>query len=243
VSLQVVILAGGLATRLQPMTERIPKALMDVAGQPFAVHQIELLRRYGLTDIAFLVGHLGEMVRDTLGDGMQWGARLRYIFDGPHRLGTGGAIRRALPELDDPFLVLYGDSYLECDYAAIERAFLASGKRGLMTVYRNDDLLDRSNVLYAEGRIVRYDKQCRTPEMRHIDYGLGAFWKSAFVACAADEAFDLVEVYRNLLANENLAGHEVAHRFYEIGSPEGLEEARTYLAAKGVSDELRNTAS
>src|SRR5205823_1127752 len=130
-------------------------------------------------------------------DGTRWGVRLRYIFDGPRRLGTGGAIRRALPELDDPFFVLYGDSYLECDYAAIEKAFLASEKRGLMTVYRNEDLLDRSNVLYAEGEIIRYDKQHRTPEMRHIDYGLGALWKSAFAARAEDEAFDLAEVYQD----------------------------------------------
>ena len=234
-SLPVAILAGGLATRLWPLTERIPKSLAEVGGQPFAVHQIELLRRHGLTDIVFLVGHLGEMIRDTLGDGTRWGVRLRYIFDGPRRLGTGGAIRRALPELDDPFLVLYGDSYLECDYAAIEKEFLDSGKRGLMTVYRNEDRLDRSNVLYADGRIVRYDKQQRTPEMHHIDYGLGAFRHSAFAARADDEAFDLVAVYQNLLANDDLAGHEVPHRFYEIGSPEGLDETRAHLAAKGIS--------
>jgi NDP-sugar pyrophosphorylase family protein len=235
VSLQVVILAGGLATRLWPTTERIPKSLVDVAGQPFAVHQIELLRRHGLTDVAFLVGHLGEMISDALGDGSRWGMRLRYIFDGPRSLGTGGAIRCALPELDDPFLVLYGDSYLECDYAAIEKAFLASGKRGLMTVYRNEDLLDRSNVQYVQGRIVRYDKQHRTPDMRHIDYGLGAFWKSAFAAHVDEEAFDLVAVYQDLLATDDLVGHEVPHRFYEIGGPEGLEETRAYLAAKGIS--------
>lgn len=234
-SLPVVILAGGLATRLRPLTESIPKSLADVGGQPFAVHQIELLRQQKLTDITFLVGHLGEMICETLGDGTRWGVRLRYIFDGPRRLGTGGAIRSALPKLDDPFLVLYGDSYLDCDYAAIGRAFLASGKRGLMTVYRNEDRLDRSNVLYTDGRIVCYDKQRRTTDMRHIDYGLGAFWKSAFLACAEDEAFDLVAVYQDLLANDDLAGHEVPHRFYEVGSPEGLEEMRAYFAAKGIS--------
>jgi NDP-sugar pyrophosphorylase family protein len=234
-SLPVAILAGGLATRLRPLTEGIPKSLAEIGGQPFAVHQIELLRRHGLTDIAFLVGHLGEMICDTLGDGTQWGVRLRYIFDGPRSLGTGGAIRMALPELDDPFLVLYGDSYLECDYAAIERAFLASGKRGLMTVYRNENLLDRSNVLYAEGRIVRYNKQCRTSEMRHIDYGLGALWKSAFVAHAEDKAFDLVAVYQDLLAKNDLAAFEVPGRFYEIGSPSGLEQTRAYLAGKETS--------
>jgi len=234
-TLPVAILAGGFATRLHPVTERIPKSLVDLGGQPFAVHQIELLRRHGIIDIVFLVGHLGEMICDTLGDGTRWGVRLRYIFDGPRQLGTGGAIRRALPELGDPFLVLYGDSYLECDYPSIEKVLLESGKRGLMTVYRNEDRLDRSNVLYAEGRIVRYDKLRRTSEMRHIDYGLGGFRKSAFVARAEDEAFDLVEVYQDLLAHNDLVGYEVPRRFYEIGSPSGLEETRAYLAAKGAA--------
>src|SRR4029077_717362 len=129
----------GLATRLRPVTERIPKSLLDVADQPFAAHQIELLRRHGLTDIVFLVAHLGEMVVETIGDGSRSGVRVRYVFDGPRPLGTGGAIRAALAMLGDAFFVLYGDSYLECDYAAIERSFLASGKRGLMTVCRNGD--------------------------------------------------------------------------------------------------------
>jgi NDP-sugar pyrophosphorylase family protein len=234
-SVAVAILAGGLATRLHPITERIPKSLVDVSGAPFAVHQIELLRRHGLTDLTFLVGHLGEMIADALGDGARWGVQLRYIFDGPRPLGTGGAIRRALPEMTDPFFVLYGDSYLECDYAAIGDAFRTGGARGLMTVYRNDDRLDRSNVLYADGRILRYEKEHRTPDMRHIDYGLGAFRKSAFDAYAGDEAFDLVTVYQHLLSSGELAGYEVPDRFYEIGSPQGLDETRAHLTAKGAS--------
>ncbi len=234
-SLPVVVLAGGLATRLRPVTEGIPKSLVEVAGEPFAVHQIELLRRHGLTDITFLLGHLGEMIADSLGDGGRWDVHVRYVFDGPRALGTGGAIRRALPELGDPFFVLYGDSYLECDYAAIERTFLASDKSGLMTVYPNENRLDRSNVLYADGRIIRYDKQHRTPEMRHIDSGLGAFRKSACAGRGNDEAFDLVAIYQDLLEADDLVGFEVPDRFYEIGSPEGLEETRAYLAAKGIA--------
>ena len=232
-SLPVAILAGGLATRLRPITERIPKALVDVAGRPFAEHQVELLRRNGITEIVFLVGHLGEMVEAALGDGSRYGVSLRYVFDGPRQLGTGGAIRRAFPALADPFFVLYGDSYLECDYREIERSFLASGKAGLMTVCRNDDRWDRSNVLFEDGRILAYDKQGRTPAMRHIDYGLGAFHKRAFAPHEDGEAFDLVAVYQRLLADGELAGFDVPGRFYEIGSPDGLEETRGYLAGKG----------
>jgi NDP-sugar pyrophosphorylase family protein len=233
--LPVAILAGGLATRLHPITEHIPKSLVDVAGRPFAEHQIELLRARGLSDIVFVVGHLGEMVRDVIGDGSRWGVRVRYVFDGDRPLGTGGAVRAALSELGDSFFVIYGDSYLACDYAAIEQAFLSSGKMGLMTVFRNDDRWDRSNVLFDQGRILRYDKAARIPGMRHIDYGLGAFRHSAFDHRPAGEAFDLVAVYQDLLARDDLAGFEVHERFFEIGSHAGLEETQAHLAGKSPS--------
>ena len=232
-SLPVAILAGGLATRLRAITERIPKSLVEVAGRPFVEHQLALLQEHGLGDVILLVGHMGDMVRDALGDGSRYGLRLRYVFDGP-QAGTGGAVRRALAELGPEFFVLYGDSYLECDYAAIERKFRSSGKSGLMTVYRNEDRLDSSNVVYAEGRILRYDKQRRLPEMRHIDYGLGAFRASAFAGRSDGEAFDLVSVYQELLAKDDLAAYEVATRFYEIGSLSGLEETRAHLRSKGI---------
>lgn len=227
----VAVLAGGLATRLRPITETIPKSLVDVAGKPFAEHQIELLRRHGIADILFLVGHLGEMVRAHLGDGSRFGVRLRYVFDGPRPRGTGGAIRRALPELADPFFVLYGDSYLECDYGAVERAFRAGEADGLMTVCENDDRWDKSNVRFVNGRIQVYDKTGATTGMRHIDYGLGAFRKAAFAGRADDEAFDLAALYRQLLDEGRLQAFEVAGRFYEIGSPAGLEETRAHLSA------------
>lgn len=233
-SLPIAILAGGLATRLWPITQRIPKSLVEVAGRPFAEHQIELLREHDITDIVFLVGHLGEMVQDALGDGSRWGVRLRYVFDGSPALGTGGAIRNALPKLGSSFLVLYGDSFLECDYAAIVRSFIESGKTGLMTVCRNENQWDRSNVLFAGGRIIRYEKQIQAADMRHIDYGLGALRQSAFDGRGENDAFDLVAVYQQLLAKGELAGFEVSDRFYEIGSPAGLEETRTHLIAKGT---------
>jgi N-acetyl-alpha-D-muramate 1-phosphate uridylyltransferase len=234
-SLPVAILAGGLATRLGPLTERIPKSLVDVGGRPFIAHQLELLSRHGLTDVVLLAGHLGEMLRDTLGNGDGLGVRLRYVFDGPAQLGTGGAVRAALAELGEAFLVLYGDSYLECDYEAIQRAFLAGGRSALMTVCRNDDRWDRSNVQFESGRVVKYDKVHRIPEMHHIDYGLGAFRRAAFARRPADKAFDLASVYQELLARGDLAGYEVGSRFYEIGSPAGLEETRAHLAPKGTA--------
>src|SRR5438105_1445235 len=172
-SLPVAILAGGLATRLGPLTERIPKVLLDVAGKPFAVRQIELLRAHGLKEIVFCLGYLGEQVQASLGDGSYWGVKLEYVFDGARPLGTGGALRKAVPLLGKAFAVLYGDSYLDIDYEAVIQAFHDTGTKGLMTVLRNAGQWDRSNVLFRNGHIQRYDKQLASPEMQHIDYGLG----------------------------------------------------------------------
>lgn len=232
-SLAVAILAGGLATRLLPVTERIPKALVEVNGRPFAEYQIELLRQNGISDVLFLVGHLGEMIRDRLGNGSRLGVSIRYAFDGPRPLGTGGALRAALSLLGDPFFVLYGDSYLTCDFAAVERSFLASGKLGLMTVCRNDNRWDRSNVLFSDGRIVSYNKDPHPGDMRHIDYGLGVLRSAALSGYRSDGTFDLASVYQRLLARGELAALEVPGRFYEIGSHEGLADLREYLEAQG----------
>ena len=232
-SLPVVVLAGGLATRLGAVTESIPKILVDVAGKPFAEHQLELLRRHGLHDVVFCIGHRGDQVEQALGNGSRWGMHFRYVSDGERLVGTGGAIRRVLPLVEPTFFVVYGDSYLDCDYSAIERAFGDSGRTALMTVYRNDDRFDRSNVQFEHGRIIVYDKRNRTPAMRHIDYGLGILTTKAFEPWAdCDDPFDLAAVYQHLVEESELAGYEVPTRFYEIGSPEGLEETRALLAAR-----------
>jgi NDP-sugar pyrophosphorylase family protein len=236
VSLPVAILAGGLATRLRPMTERVPKILLDVAGRPFAEHQVELLRGHGLTRVVFCLGYLGEQVRDALGDGSRWGMHFTYVFDGDRLRGTGGALRRALPHLGPAFFVMYGDSYLECDFGAIETRFVESGKAGLMTVFKNDNRWDRSNVRYEDGRIVRYAKNVDDPAMHHIDYGLGILTPRAFDIAGGsgdtESPLDLAAVYQRLIALDELAGYEVGERFFEIGSVEGLEELRATLGAR-----------
>ncbi len=229
--LPIAILAGGLATRLRPLTERVPKALLDVCGKPFIERQLELLKSRGVERVVLCLGFLGEMVRDRVGDGGRWGLAIDYSFDGDKLLGTGGSLRRALPLLGDAFMVMYGDSYLDCDYAAVEQAFLASGRIGLMTVLENDNRWDRSNILYRQDRILSYDKRNPTDEMRHIDYGLGALSAKAFDRYVADDGpIDLALIYQGLLASGELAGFEVTKRFYEIGSHEGLEETRRFFA-------------
>jgi NDP-sugar pyrophosphorylase family protein len=230
VTLPVAILAGGKATRLGELAKSTPKSLIDVGGRPFVAHQLDLLRRHGIRDVVFCIGHLGEQLMAVVGDGSAYGMRVRYSRDGERALGTGGAIRKALPLLGPRFFVLYGDSYLDCDYRAIAQAFVESTREGLMTVLCNEGRWDRSNVSFRDGRILRYDKTNAAPDMRHIDYGLGVFNATAFDSRPADHAFDLVEVYQDLLARNRLAAYEVSTRFYEIGGPAGLEETRQHLS-------------
>ena len=231
----VAILAGGLATRLRPRTETIPKALISVAGQPFLAHQLRLLRTAGIRKVILCVGYLGDMIEAEFGDGSSFEVELSYSYDGPTLLGTGGALKRALPLLGDRFLVLYGDSYLPIDYAAPARAFAASGKLALMTVFRNENRWDPSNVWFEGGEIKSYDKRKRTPEMKHIDYGLGVLSPKALSAWPNDRSFDLAEVYGELIARKELAGYEVDQRFYEIGSPQGIEELDALLRGRQLS--------
>jgi NDP-sugar pyrophosphorylase family protein len=222
--LPVAVLAGGLATRLKPVTERIPKLLVEVAGEPFFSHQLRLLKGAGLRHIVLCIGHLGGQIVERYGDGSKWGLKIEYSEDGPKLLGTGGALIRALPFLGEAFYVLYGDSYLPIDYLEVGRSFLKSGKLGLMTVYENSGQYDTSNVWFEGGVIQAYDKRNRLPGMRHIDYGLGLFRKSAFDGFPRDGVVDLADVQKALLARGELAGFEMKKRFYEIGSPAGLKE-------------------
>jgi NDP-sugar pyrophosphorylase family protein len=228
--LPVAILAGGMATRLRPLTETIPKALVEVGGEPFLAHQLRLLRHSGIDQVVMCAGYRGEQIRDFAGDGHNFGLRVDYSFDGPRLLGTAGALKKALPLLGDVFFIVYGDSYLPCDYAAVEAAFRASGKTGLMTVYRNEGRWDSSNVEFGGGRIRAYDKANRTPAMLHIDYGLGVLRGQPLRALPEDTPTDLVAVYQDLLRRDELAGYEVPTRFYEIGSPEGIRELEEFLS-------------
>jgi NDP-sugar pyrophosphorylase family protein len=227
--LPVAILAGGMATRLRPITEKIPKLLVEVAGEPFFSHQLRLLKQNGLTKIVLCVGYLGEMIVELYGDGEKFGVQIEYAFDGPKLLGTGGALIAALPKLCDAFYVLYGDSYLPIDYRAVGDFFLRSGKLGLMTVYENHGRYDTSNVQFAGAEIKVYDKKNKTPAMLHIDYGLGVFRAAAFDGFPRDAVVDLAEVQKALVARGQLAGYEIKDRFYEIGSHEGLKELDALL--------------
>ena len=228
--LKLAVLCGGLATRLAPLGQALPKSLMEVAGKPFILHQLELFRKNGLGQIVLCAGFLGQKIQNYLGDGKKFGLEVKYSFDGEKLLGTGGAIKKALPLLGEVFWVMYGDSYLDVDFQKIYQYFLkhCQNKLGLMVVFKNEGRWDKSNLLFEKGRIVKYNKKKPAPEMKHIDYGLAILRKEAFGG-AVEEVFDLADLYQNLVARCQMLGFEVFRRFYEIGSFTGLRETRKYF--------------
>ena len=225
----VVILAGGLATRLRPITEKIPKALVEVGGQPFIAHQLRLLKSHGVRSVVISAWYKGEMIREYVGEGDRFGVDVQYAFDGDNPLGTAGAIRHALSLLNGPFFVLYGDSYLPCDYSNIQLHFERHLQPGLMTIYRNHGKWDTSNVEMRNNEILCYDKKNRTPRMEFIDYGLGLFKPEVFVSLPQGQPADLADTYQKLVAHHALLAYEVKQRFYEVGSFEGLRELDALL--------------
>jgi N-acetyl-alpha-D-muramate 1-phosphate uridylyltransferase len=228
-TLPVAILAGGLATRLRPVTEKVPKSVLPIAGRPFIHWQLGLLAQQGVTEVVLCAGHLGQQIQAAVGDGSSFGMTVRYSFDGDTLLGTGGALKRALPMLGSAFFVLYGDSYLRCSFAAAQTAYEASAALGLMTVLCNEGRWEKSNVLFRDGRIAEYNKHLPRPGMRHIDYGLSILSMQALKRGPAGNAFDLADLYQDLALRGELAALTVSERFYEIGSAVGIEATERYL--------------
>jgi N-acetyl-alpha-D-muramate 1-phosphate uridylyltransferase len=229
----VCVLAGGRGVRLGEHVRLVPKPLVDVAGEPFLFHQLRLLRCHGAERAVLCVGYLGELIEEAVGDGRALGLEVRYSHDGPELIGTAGAVRRALPQLGDTFLVLYGDTYLRLDYRAVAAAQRASGLPALMTVLRNRGRWDRSNAAF-DGTRVRYDKHDPDPGMEWIDYGLGVLTRAALDAVPGEPP-DLADVYAELSRRDLLAGFEATERFYEIGTPAALAETDAFLRSRAAS--------
>ena len=229
--MQCVILAGGLGTRMRPLTDTCPKTLLPVCGRPFAYHQLHWLASHGIEDVIYCIGHQGDMIRRYWESESKPVRSIRYVDEGEQLRGTGGAMRLAYDQnvLDESFLVIYGDSFLPVAFAPVWRSFQDSGMPALMTVLGNEGRWDRSNVVYENGRLVLYDKR-PDPRMRHIDYGLSAFRRELFAQMPP--IFDLAMLLHQLSLQGQLAAYEVEQRFYEIGSPQGLNDLERYLEAR-----------
>src|SRR3954452_18173874 len=225
----LALLAGGLATRLGDLTKQLPKALLQVAGEPFIAHQLRLLRRERVPRVVICAGFLAEQIQAYVGDGSRFGIPVTYRLDGPKLLGTGGALRAAVDQLGSEFLVMYGDSWVDIRYAPVVEAFRSSGQPALMTVFRNEGRWDASNVWFENGRIRLYENRERQPKMQHINWGLTMIRGEALADRPPGKPFDIGDFYSQLSRTGRLAGYEVTTRFYEIGSAEGLRETDALL--------------
>lgn len=227
--LPLAILAGGFGTRLGPLVSELPKNLVLINGRPFVDWQLELLAENGFSKLVFCLSHKSEMIQDYLGDGSAFGVNIEYSLDGPSQLGTGGAIKNAFPKLGSEFGVIYGDSYLPTDYVKIEQEFLMSRKLALMTIFRNENQFEGSNVEFDKGILVNYQKGIIDRDMKHIDYGLTYFREEAFHPWCNLDSFDLASVCHELSVNGQIDGFEVHEAFYEIGSLAGIDRIATHL--------------
>jgi NDP-sugar pyrophosphorylase family protein len=228
----LAILSGGLATRMLPLTENVPKSMLKVAGEPFIAHQLRLVRREEIRRVVLCIGCKGEIIKNFVGDGSAFDLEVFYCDDGPHLLGTGGALRKALPLLGSEMLVLYGDSWADSSYGAVVGAFRMSGKPALLTIFRNKGQWDRSNVWFENGHIILHDKCRMLPQMQYIDWGLSMIKAEVLARQPADTPFDLATLYCELSQTGELAGFEVATRFYEIGSIQGLRETDLFFKSR-----------
>ena len=231
IDIQIAILAGGLATRLGDLTRKDPKSLIKVQGKPFIEHQIDQIKNQGITDILVCTGHLGQQIKEYLGDGARRGLNIRYSHEDTP-LGTAGALKNAENLLNDTFITVYGDSYLFLDLNGILSYFMTRDSLAMMTVYKNCDRHDRSNTSIGGGFVTGYSKNGRTPDMVYIDYGANVFRKKVLDLVPEDRYYPLEDLFSRLIARKQLLACEVGERFYEIGSPQGLQEFNEYMRGK-----------
>jgi MurNAc alpha-1-phosphate uridylyltransferase len=225
----ICILAGGLGTRLGQRVRDTPKPLLEVAGEPFLMHQLRLLARHGARRVVMCVGYLGEQIEEMIGSD-RFGIRIDYSYDGPTQIGTLGALRRAAPRLGPRFLVLYGDTYLRIDYRAAATAWQRTGLPAMMTVLENEGRWDTSNAVFDGKRVTSYDKRSPTSSMHWIDYGLGGL-EAGVLDAGGETVSELADLYATLAQRGLLFGFAASHRFYEIGTPEALRETAEFMSS------------
>lgn len=221
-----------MGTRLRPITETVPKPMVEVAGKPFLEHEIALLRRAGIADYVLCVGYRGEQVQDYFGDGTKWGIKVRYSYDGPDLVGAAGALKRAQPLLGERFFVTYGDAYLRMDYGAMMRAFVESGSLAMMAVLHNRNRYGNSDLEVEDGRVVRYDKRAGGKGLEWINFGVTAMRREALELVPATRACGEEEFYGDLIERGQLRAYPVRNRFYEIGTPRSLSEFERFLSRR-----------
>lgn len=231
--MQIVVLAGGLATRMRPETEQIPKSLLHVQGRPFVDWQLDRFAASGARSVVMCVGHLGEQIETHVKRALDRGLVVGYSYDGAELVGTGGALRRAFARLEDEFVLTYGDSYLPFDYAAPLHDLRAHPEAvATMSVYRNRGELGASNVALDGDWVAKYEKGAADPDLDCIDYGAIALRRSALDGIEDGAVWGIEALFRKLARKRQLRAFVAPERFYEVGSPEGKRDLERHLASQ-----------
>lgn len=227
--MQVYVLAGGLGTRLGKLTKKTPKIMVKINSIPFIDYQLSHFYDNGITNIIYCLGHYQDQVCDYIESKKISKIKIQYAFETDQLLGTGGAIKNALHLAEDKFIVQYGDSFLPIKYADIYNHFIRSNKSALMTIYKNKHKHDRSNIYFNGKKIMDYEKLSNhNIKYEYIDYGCSLFKKKVF-SDIKEKEFDLSNVFKKLVHDDDLDHFTTMHRFYEIGSHSGIKEFQIYL--------------
>jgi len=229
--MQCVILAGGLATRMKPMTLDIPKSMIEIDGKPFLEHQLELLKENDVKNVVVCVGHLGHQIKEYFKKGEKLGMNIKYGDEKENLLGTAGALKNAGDFLADEFFLMYGDSYVPVDFQAITSHFKKFNKKSLMVIYKNADRFDKSNIEIEQDLIKSYDKK-NNQGMLFIDAGVSLLKKEILRLIPPSRNFPLERIYQHLIKEKEMLAYQMRERFYQIGSFEGLEEFKSLIKSR-----------
>jgi NDP-sugar pyrophosphorylase family protein len=211
--------------------------MIRVAGKPFLEWLLLLLTRQGIQDFVFCVGYLASHIQDYFHDGRKWNARIRYSVE-ETPLGTGGALKKAGPFLDESFLVLNGDNYLELDYQDfIARFASVPGTVGMLACWHNHPPRFRANVSLAPDQktVAGYD-YLNPAGKTHVDCGIKIFSRELLSFFDARDAFSLeIDIQPKLACDQRLQAYLVRRPPLDIGTPESLKTAEGELLRKGAS--------
>lgn len=231
---QAVILAGGLGTRMRPLTSTMPKPMIPIHGKPFLSYIIELLKKNDIIEIIILVGYLHEKIEQHFGNGERFGIKISYSYS-PVDADTGTRLKNALPLFDQKILLLYGDNYWPLKLTELTDFYKKMHTKASIVVYSNLDSTTRNNVRLASNSIVEaYDRTRKRSDLTGVDIGFFIFDKSVF-RTLPEEDFSFEDlILPRLIAKKQLAGFVTHHKYYGLSIHERIPIIEDYFRPKKV---------
>jgi N-acetyl-alpha-D-muramate 1-phosphate uridylyltransferase len=230
--MQIVIMAGGLGTRLRPLTYDIPKPMIPIHGKPYLWYQLDYLKKYHLNHILILAGYLGQQIENYFGNGSELDIKIQYSFES-EPMGTGGGLKFAAPLLEDEFMVIYGDSFLPIDLSDLIKTYRFMKSTGLLVVYDNrfgDSNVKNNVAIDGNNLILKYQKNTDDDSLNYVESGISVFNKSICELIPANKKTSLEEeIFPKLIDNKKLKAYITTQRFYDIGTPDRLKTIETFF--------------